>query len=123
MTALLNSVPQNMELQSYRASGLSPDEVMALATAQRENRLVVLPSIEKEKQQGLYGKYRVYKACNGEPVENCFVLRPDKDEDAQYALLCYGAMTKNLQLKADIKAWVESIREAAEAALKDGEQA
>lgn len=39
---------------------------------------------------GLKLKYRVYKARNNEPVEGCFVLRPEKDAAARAALHAYA---------------------------------
>lgn len=55
---------------------------------------------------GLKVKYRVYKARNNEPVEGCFVLRPDKDPAAVEALRAYADATGNTHLASDILAWV-----------------
>lgn len=58
---------------------------------------------------GLKAKYRVYKARNGEPVEDCFVLRPNKDPAARAALHAYADATDNQQLAEDIGLWLNGI--------------
>ena len=55
---------------------------------------------------GLKGKYLVFKADTGERVENCFVLRPDKDTAAVEALRTYANATENKTLADDIYNWV-----------------
>jgi len=55
---------------------------------------------------GLKVKYRVYKALNNEPVENCFVLRPDKDNAARPALEMYAECCDNEILRRDIRLWL-----------------
>lgn len=57
---------------------------------------------------GLYGKYEVTK--DGEPVEDCFVLRPERDPAAAIALAVYAEVTDNDQLRADLRAWGDRIR-------------
>lgn len=124
-------------LAAYEDSGLSPEEVKQLIVsdeskeqssiewfnrakelqdelnsykqAKADGRLVVLPEPQKSDYPGLKVKYRVYKARNGEPVENCFVLRPDKDYAAIQALYAYAGSTDNVQLKEDIYRWLELI--------------
>lgn len=59
---------------------------------------------------GLYGKYEVHK--NGEPVTDCFVLRPDRDQAARIALLAYAAATDDLSLRSDLLEWVQAIQDA-----------
>lgn len=55
---------------------------------------------------GLKVKYNVFKVSDGSIVNNCFVLRPDKDSAARYALQSYAEVTDNEQLATDIYAWV-----------------
>lgn len=56
--------------------------------------------------KGLKRKYIVFKSDTGEMVENCFVLRPDKDHAAVAALRAYAGVTENETLSADIINWV-----------------
>lgn len=56
--------------------------------------------------KGLKAKYLVFKADTGEMVENCFVLRPDKDPAAVEALRAYANATDNKTLAEDIYSWV-----------------
>lgn len=56
--------------------------------------------------KGLTHKYDVRKADTGEVVENCFVLRPDKDPAAVAALRAYAESTDNAALAADIINWI-----------------
>lgn len=55
---------------------------------------------------GLVNKYTVRKTETGELVDECFVLRPDRDPAARVALQAYAAATDNEALAADIRAWV-----------------
>jgi hypothetical protein len=55
---------------------------------------------------GLKEKYLVFKADTGEKVENCFVLRPDKDSTAVVALRTYAESTDNDTLANDIYNWI-----------------
>ncbi|MDL2293195.1 hypothetical protein LJC60_01030 [Ruminococcaceae bacterium OttesenSCG-928-D13] len=80
----------------------------------REKGLVVEIDRNDDDYDGLKVKYRVFKARNGEQVENCFVLRPDKDPAARAALRTYADVTLNDQLKYDLYSWVCDM----EAALK-----
>lgn len=59
--------------------------------------------------KGLHVKYIVTKVDTGETVNNCFVLRPDKDPAALAALKAYAYMTTNPDLAADIFGWIVSI--------------
>lgn len=52
--------------------------------------------------EGLKAKYLVFKADTGEKVENCFILRPDKDAAAVEALRAYANATDNKTLAEDI---------------------
>ena len=56
--------------------------------------------------KGLKAKYLVFKADTGESVENCFVLRPDKDPASVEALRVYASATDNETLAKDIYNWV-----------------
>lgn len=56
--------------------------------------------------KGLYDKYMVIKVVDGTVIENCFILRPDKDPAAVKALQAYAAATENKVLAADLFAWV-----------------
>ena len=55
---------------------------------------------------GLKLKFLVFKADTGERIENCFVLRPDKDPAAVEALRAYAEATDNKTLADDIYNWV-----------------
>lgn len=59
-----------------------------------------------DQYDGLKQKYVVLKADTGECVENCFVLRPDRDTAAVAALRAYAKDTDNKVLAADISNWV-----------------
>ena len=56
--------------------------------------------------KGLKAKYLVFKADTGDSVENCFVLRPDKDTASIVALRAYASATDNETLAKDIYNWV-----------------
>ena len=56
--------------------------------------------------KGLKAKYLVFKADTGERVDNCFILRPDKDPAAVEALRAYAKVTDNETLAKDIYNWV-----------------
>lgn len=73
------------------------------------DRRAVIELSPQEKYDGLKRKYIVLKSDTGEPVENCFVLRPDIDEAAIAALFAYASATSNAQLQADIKLWIRRI--------------
>lgn len=49
--------------------------------------------------------YTVREAGTGELVDECFVLRPDRDLDARVALRAYAAATEDKAMAADICAW------------------
>lgn len=95
-------------LAAYEDTGLTPEEVAELAEAKQEGRLI-LPPCDENDYRGLKVKYRVFKVRNNEPIENCFVLRPDKDPAARAALECYANKTPNDQLAWDILKWLESM--------------
>ena len=56
--------------------------------------------------KGLKAKYLVFKADTGKRVDNCFILRPDKDAAAVEALRAYAKVTDNETLAKDIYNWV-----------------
>lgn len=57
--------------------------------------------------EGLKIKYDVFKVNTGEPVYNCFVLRPSIDKAAIEALKRYAEVTENKELAGDIIVWVK----------------
>lgn len=59
--------------------------------------------------KGLYVKYDVRKVDTGELVNDCFVLRPDKDRAAFAALRAYAEQTTNDELRKDINQQLDSI--------------
>ncbi len=61
---------------------------------------------KQNSQTGLRVKYDVKKVETGETVNNCFVLRPDKDPAAVVALRTYARVTPNKALADDIITWV-----------------
>jgi hypothetical protein len=94
------------------AERITPERLKALVEADTDKRCLVLPPTENSECEGLYGKYRVFKARNNEPVEDCFVLRPDKDAAARYALLTYATYCGNPQLAGDLNRWIDEIYRA-----------
>lgn len=63
-----------------------------------------------DSKRGLYSKYDVFHADDGHPVdEPCFVLKPESDPAAWYALRTYAVCTPNALLAKDINAWLERI--------------
>jgi hypothetical protein len=59
--------------------------------------------------EGLKVKYNVTKVEDGSVINNCFVLRPDKDKFAKEALLKYAEVTDNKLLTLDILNWLDTI--------------
>lgn len=41
-----------------------------------------------------------------EPLDGCFVLRPENDQAARRALMAYAAATADERLRDDLRAWV-----------------
>lgn len=60
-------------------------------------------------EAGLLLKYNVQKVSTGEPVHDCFVLRPQKDAAARAALLAYAKATHNAKLASDLIVWVRQL--------------
>jgi hypothetical protein len=89
-----------------------------LLTEVEKLRTQALPEPEPETDyNGLKLKYRVYKARNNEPVEGCFVLRPQKDPAARAALQAYAEATDNEQLAFDLKQELRQLETTAATAL------
>jgi hypothetical protein len=85
-----------LEAQQKRIEGLE---------AERTKPLTAFLSLI-DAYKGLKRKFLVFKSDTGEIVENCFVLRPDKDPAAVEALRAYARATDNATLSADIVNWV-----------------
>lgn len=80
------------------------DRLRSLAEADKAGRVIVTGAPSDDKRDGLRQKYRVYKAKDNTPVEDCFVLRPEKDPAARIALEAYAKATDNKALSEDILA-------------------
>ena len=65
------------------------------------------PAEEACRMKGLYSKYEVRKRSDGTPVNDCFVLRPDRDDAAIAAMLAYADATSDSQLAKELREWVE----------------
>lgn len=114
-------------LAAYEDSGLTPAEIKSLyaewdvmmsvlnsiggghtrlrelAEADRDGRVIITDTTDTDiAHDGLKLKYRVYKAENNAPVENCFVLLPMKDRAARIAMEAYAKATENKELSEDI---------------------
>ena len=102
-------------MEEYRKSILRIIDEQAIIDPESKPLEAFLHPIDAYK--GLKAKYLVFKANTGERVDNCFVLRPDKDPAAVAALRAYAATTDNKILAEDIYNWVgkgESLRPTAE---------
>ena len=102
------------------SKGVTIKRIVELMNAESEGRLVALETTPRDSYEGLKRKYFVFKSDTGELVENCFILRPDRDETAKEALRAYARSTDNKQLAHDIFCWVGPLEEA-EQALKTNE--
>lgn len=80
------------------------DRLRKLAEADKDGRVIVTGAPSDDKRDGLRKKYRVYKTKDNTPVEDCFVLRPEKDPAARIALEAYAKATENKALSEDILA-------------------
>lgn len=88
-----------------RTYGIDINRLREMAAADRDGRVIVTDAPPADdKRDGLRQKYRVYKAKNNTPVEDCFVLRPEKDPAARIALEAYAKATENKVLAEDILA-------------------
>ena len=115
------------KLRQYENTGLTPSDVHSLwgewdammsvlnsigggytrlrelAEAARDGRVIITDTTDTDiAHDGLKLKYRVYKAENNAPVENCFVLRPMKDRAARIAMEAYAKATENNELSEGI---------------------
>lgn len=63
--------------------------------------------------EGLYAKYTVIKNSTGEEVDDCFVLRPDREYNAGLALINYATLiqSENPILAEDIMRWLAEMRD------------
>ena len=68
-----------------------------------------MSELKKNDYDGLKVKYIVRKVDTGELVDECFVLRPQKDEAAIAALYAYAKATENKVLAYDICKWLDTI--------------
>lgn len=68
-----------------------------------------------DEERGLYGKYHVTRwnpeLKTYEHVDDCFILRPDRDSAAVSALWAYALATTNVALAYDIGVWLASIEQ------------
>lgn len=74
--------------------------------ADLEQELTASKQVRQDDFNGLYEKYVVFELEDNREINNCFVLRPDKDPAAVEALRAYAAATENTQLAADLLLWV-----------------
>jgi len=131
--------PERELLREYKKTRLKPDEIEKLhkwyveslkrqselaaelkqyRKLKEEGRLKIL-ELSDEPGEGLKRKYIVFKARNGEPVENAFVLRPDKDPAAWRAVFRYAITTDNRELRQDMMSWLSEIERVAGAGKEE----
>lgn len=72
-------------------------------------KLLAQCNLKELGMDGLYAKYAVYKKEDGSAVNDCFVLRPDRDAAALVALKAYARTTRNRTLAKDIEVWIEDL--------------
>ena len=70
---------------------------------------------DKKGGKGLYSKYTVIDNTTHEVIQDCFVLRPDKDPTAEDALLFYAEATQNEELAVDLAHWLQELHPPQEA--------
>lgn len=87
-------------------AGISPEQLEEICEAFRKGRLIVAPELGESDYTNLKRKYFGYKSADNSIVEDCFVLRPDKDPAAIAALTAYAKATENKQLAEDILSWI-----------------
>lgn len=93
---------ENKFVNPYREKALS---IAIAALREQEKPLSAFPA-PIDCYNGLKRKFLVFKSDTGEMIENCFVLRPDKDPAAVEALRAYAKATDNETLSTDIINWV-----------------
>lgn len=84
------------------AGGTVYDAVATGSETQQE----AAPDTSDTGNEGLYQKYEVYR--DGDPVPNCFVLEPDRDETAREAIRAYAEETTDKELSRDLMDWMDS---------------
>ena len=90
-------------------SVLTYKDIEAILDHFDDGTVPVIELLPQENTDGLKRKYIVLKSDTGESVENCFVLRPEKDDAAIAALLAYANSTGNKTLASDIMAWIDDL--------------
>lgn len=96
----LADLPEVKEFYAFAESALREQE-------ERENPKPLSAFLAPmDSYTGLKRKFLVFKSDTGEMIENCFVLRPDKDQAAVAALRAYAGATDNKTLANDIIDWV-----------------
>lgn len=88
----------------YRKGGCGPYEMLPCGECPASK-----PEYLTTPYEGLKVKYRVRKVSNGELIDGCFVLRPNKDKAAVAALYAYAEATENKVLAYDIRKWLEEL--------------
>ena len=81
------------------------EETPALAIADW-NRRFMPPREKTDVKDDLKTKFIVYRAYTGERVNDCFVLRPEKDPAAVAAIRAYANATDNNVLRHDLLMWI-----------------
>lgn len=75
-----------------------------------ENESITAGTIRQSTEEvGLVIKYTVIKKDDNSIVEDCFVLRPDRDMAALEALRTYAKTTNNKALAKDLESWIYKI--------------
>lgn len=103
---MIDAIKKNYPPPRYSMLREALDHAIDLMKAESEGGLLVLNKQEEDAYAGLKRKYIVLKADTGEGVDNCFVLRPDKDHAAKVALEAYAKETENKTLAEDIINWI-----------------
>ncbi|ANS73179.1 hypothetical protein AWM70_00090 [Paenibacillus yonginensis] len=88
--------------KGYIEKGTGPREIKIIHTA------------SSEPQPGLYAKYTVINKENGQQVDNCFVLRPDRDPAARSTLMQYALVCGKEELALDIQRWIDHLSKETE---------
>ena len=87
-------------------SGVAATDLIAHGVTVQEGKPLEAFLHPIDAYKGLKAKYLVFKADTGEMVDNCFILRPDRDAAAVEALRAYAKATDNEILAEDIYNWV-----------------
>lgn len=63
-------------------------------------------------EKGLYNKYTIINNETSKEVEGeYFVLKPAQDKAARAAILEYANVTRNKELKSDLRMWIRRLIE------------